>query len=233
MRGSFVLVATVASFATASAQKPASSQQPAKPAAAQQPMQHDADQAIKGSGKLPDGWKVRFDDATAKPDQVIVEEKDSALTFTTGPAGIYYKPNMKAAGDYEFSAAFSQLKPSQHPEAYGLFIAGQDLDKPTQRYTYFLIRQDGKYLIKSRDGDATKTIVDWTAAPSMKEPKGVKTSNTLVIRGSGGTVRFLVDDQQVHKLARAQAGGDGIAGVRVNHNLNVQVSKLAVKKPKP
>lgn len=210
---------------TASAQKPAAAQ----PSAAAQ-HQHDADQPIKGSGKMPDGWKVRFDDTAAKPEQVIVDEKDSTLAFTTGPAGIYYKPGMKAEKDYELTASFSQLKPSAHAEAYGLFIAGQDLDKDTQRYTYFLIRQDGKFLIKSRNGAETKAIVDWTDAPAMREPKGVKTSNTLQIRAAEDTVRFFVNDKQVHKLTRAQAGGDGIAGVRVNHNLNVQVGKLTLKK---
>ena len=219
----FVVAATVVN--TASAQKPPAAQVPAAA-----PHQHDADQPIKGSGKMPDGWKVRFDDATAKPEQVIVDEKDATLAFTTGPAGIYYKPGMKAEKDYELTASFSQLKPSAHAEAYGLFIAGQDLDKDTQRYTYFLIRQDGKFLIKSRDGAATKAIVDWTDAPAMREPKGVKTSNTLQIRATEDSVRFFVNDKQVHKLTRAQAGGDGIAGVRVNHNLNLQVGKLTLKK---
>jgi hypothetical protein len=217
-----VIAAT--SLGSAAAQKPVA-QAPAAPL-----HQHDADQPIKGSGKMPAGWKVRFDDAAAKPEQVIVEEKDDTLTFTTGPAGIYYKPSMKAEKDYELTAVFSLLKPSEHPEAFGLFIAGQDLDKDTQRYTYFLVRQDGKFLIKSRNGAATRAIVDWTDAPAMKEPKGVKTSNTLQIRATGDAVRFYINDKQVHKLTRAQAGGDGIAGVRVNHNLNVQVGKLTLKK---
>ncbi len=221
----FTIAVALAALTTASSQKPAAQSQPAP-----QTMQHDADKTIKGSGKMPDGWKVRFDDATAKPDAVIVDEKDGTLTFTTGPAGIYYKPGMKAEKDYELTASFSQLKPSEHAEAYGLFIAGQDLDKDTQRYTYFLIRQDGKFLIKSRNGEATKAIVDWTAAPSMREPKGVKTSNTLQIRATGDAVRFYVNDKPVHKLTRAQAGGDGVAGVRVNHNLNLQVGKLTLKK---
>src|SRR5579859_5938554 len=180
---------------------------------------------IHGSGKLPDGWKVRFDEASAKPEDVVVDEKDGTLTFTTGPAGIYYNGD-KAEKDYDFSATFSQLKPTAMLEAYGLFIAGQDLDEDTQRYTYFLIRQDGKYLIKIRNGSATKTIVDWAPAPSMKEPKGVKTSNTLEIRATANSVQFVVDGKPVHAMRRDQVGPDGLAGIRVNHNLNVQVSKF-------
>jgi hypothetical protein len=192
-------------------------------------VQHATQNQIHGNGKFPTGWKARFDDASAKPEDVIVEEKDAALTFTSGPAAIYYKGD-KAENAFDFTATFSQLKPTSMPEAYGLFIAGQDLDKDTQRYTYFLVRQDGKYTIKVRNGSATKTIVDWTNAPSMKEPKGVKTSNTLEIRATANSVQFVVDSKPVHAMTRDQVGPDGLAGVRINHNLNVQVSKLEIKK---
>src|SRR5436309_9771461 len=91
MRTTLVPVLLVAALAPIAAQQTA----PKQPSAKQQPTaaqhQHDPDMPIKGTGKMPDGWKVRFDDPAAKPDQVIVEEKDGALTFTTGPAGIYYK----------------------------------------------------------------------------------------------------------------------------------------------
>jgi hypothetical protein len=189
--------------------------------------QHEA-AAIHG-GALPTGWKARFDEASAKVQDVVVDEKDGALTFTTGPAGIYYKGD-KAEKDYDFSATFSLLKPTPMLEAYGLFISGQDLDKDTERYTYFLIREDGKYLIKTRSGAATKTIVDWTAAPSMREPKGVKTSNTLEIRATANSVQFVVDGKPVHAMTRTELGPDGLAGIRVNHNLNLQVGKFEIKK---
>src|ERR1051326_6713925 len=188
-----------------------------------------AENQIHSNGNLPDGWKARFDDSAAKAQDVVVDEKDGTLTFTTGPAGIYYKGD-KAEKDFDFSATFSQLKPAAMAEAYGLFIAGQDLDKDTQRYTYFLIRQDGKYLIKTRNGASTKTVVDWTPAASMKEPKGVKTSNTLEIRATANSVQFVIDGKPVHAMTRDTVGPDGLAGIRVNHNLNLQVSKFEIKK---
>ena len=130
------------------------------------------------------------------------------------------------------SGAFSQLDPSDFPEEFGLFIAGADLDKDTQRYTCFMVRQDAKFSIQKRTGDTFKSVVAWRPVPAMKEPKGVKTTNTLIIRALGDTVRFLIDDKEVAKLTREQVGGDGIAGLRINHNLHVQVSKFEVKKPK-
>jgi hypothetical protein len=42
-------------------------------------------------------------------------------------------------------------------------------------------------------------------------------------------VHFLIGGKEVQKLTRAQANPDGIAGLRVNHNLNVQVDKLLLK----
>ena len=63
--------------------------------------QHEAYKSIKGSGKMPQGWQARLDDPSAKPDAVVVKEEKNALTFTTGPAGIYYRPDKKVTGNYE------------------------------------------------------------------------------------------------------------------------------------
>lgn len=199
-------------------------------AAQQKPTHADADKPVQGSGKMPGDWKVRFDKPDAKPETVDVKEETDALTFKTGPAAIYYKPAMKAEGDYEVSASFSQLEKAELPEEFGIFIAGADLDKDTQRYTCFLVRQDARFAIQKRTGAATKNAVAWRPVPAMKEPKGVKSTNALIIRAHGNTVRFFIGDKEVAKLTRAQVGGDGIAGLRINHNLNLQVSKFEVKK---
>jgi hypothetical protein len=198
--------------------------------AQQKPTHADVDKPVQGSGKMPGEWKVRFDKPDAKLETVDVKEEPAALEFKTGPAGIYYKPGMKADKDYEVSASFSQLDPAEHPEEFGLLIAGGDLDKDTQHYTCFLVRQDAKFAIQKRTGATTKLAVAWRPVPAMKEPKGVKTTNTLMIRARENIVRFYIGDKEVAKLTRAQVGGDGITGLRINHNLHVQVSKFAVKK---
>jgi len=198
-------------------------------AASMMSAQSPATQPGQKTGAVPASWHSRLDDPAAKHTDGAVKEEKDALSFKTGPAGIYWKDGMKAEKAYEFSAVFSQLKPSEAPGIFGLFIGGQDLDKPTARYTYFVIRQDGKFTIRSKSGASEKRIVDWLDAESMKEPKGVKTTNTLVVRTEGSTVRFLIDDKQVFSLPRAQVA-DGLAGIRVNQNLEVQVSKLTLKK---
>jgi len=198
--------------------------------AQQKPTPTAPDKPIAGSGKLPGDWKVRFDKPDARLETVAVTEEKDALTFETGPAGIYYKPNMKAEKDYEISASFSQLERAAQAEEFGLFIAGNDLDEDTQSYTTFLVRQDARFAIQKRTGAVTKNAVAWRQVPAMKEFKGVKTTHTLIIRALGNTVRFSIGDKEVARLTRAQVGGDGVVGLRINHNLHVQVSKLGVKK---
>ncbi|HEY3886163.1 MAG TPA: hypothetical protein VGL62_13185 [Vicinamibacterales bacterium] len=184
-----------------------------------------------GTGKLPDAWKLRFDDPSAKPNEVVVEQKKDALVVTSGPAAIYYKASMRASGDYDLSAVVSQIKTTERPEGYGLFIAGADLTKPDGRATLFLVRQDGMYSIRGETGSGdTKAIIDWSVARPIHEPSGMKTSNTLAIRARGNELSFLIDGTEVHHLTRAEAGGDGIAGIRVGQDLQVQVTKLTLKK---
>jgi hypothetical protein len=200
---------------------------------AQQKPTHAADKLVQGTGQMPGGWKARLDKPDAKLSTVKVTEEKDALEFETGPAGIYYKPDMKAEKDYEVSASFSQLDSAANPqevEEFGLIVGGVDLDKDTQRYTCFLVRQDARFSIQKRTGAVTKSAVAWRPVPAMKEPKGVKSTNALRIRARGNIVRFFIGDKEVAKLTRAQVGGDGIAGLRINHNLHVQVGKFAVKK---
>ena len=74
----------------------------------------------------------------------------------------------KVSGSYEAHATFTQMQRADHPEAYGLFIGGADLDAAGQKYTYFIVRQDGKYMIKRRASADTPTVVDWTDSAAIK-----------------------------------------------------------------
>jgi hypothetical protein len=207
----------------------ACSQPTAEPAAEQQP---GPKPAAKTSGSLPDDWKARFDHPGPGTDKLRVESGMESLTFSPGPAAIYYKNDMKAEKNYTLSASFSQLTTLTKPEPYGLIIAGADLDKETARYTAFLIRADGKYQITAWTGSTPRVIKDWTAVPAMREPKGVKTSNTLTIRALQGAVHFLIAERELHQMPRAAAGQDGLAGVRIGNDLNVQVHNLKLEKNK-
>jgi hypothetical protein len=189
----------------------------------------DPDRMMQG-GSMPPGWNVRLDNGATRPDGVNVMPMGGGLHFKSGPAGIYYRPADTRSGAYEVHATFNQIEPSAHPEAYGLFIGGSNLAAANQKYTYFLVRQDGKFLIKRRDGAQTPTVVDWTDNAAVKKTDAsAKGVNTLSIAVAPDKVRFLVNGTEVHSVAASQVDASGIAGLRVNHNLNVHVENFGVK----
>ena len=191
--------------------------------------QADPDKKVAGGGTLPSGWKGRVD-GTATLAAVKAMPMGGGVHFITGPAGIYYRPVDKASGAYETHATFTQMEPAAHPEAYGLIIGGSDLEGAGQKYTYFLIRQDGKFMIKRRAGASTPTVTDWTDSPAITKPDGAgKINNTLAIDVGTDKVRFLVNGTEVATANADQVDTAGIAGLRINHNLNVHVDGFAVK----
>jgi hypothetical protein len=117
---------------------------------------------LAAQAKLPAGWQVRLDDGSTQPTGVQFMTMGSGFHVMTGPAAILYKPDMTKSGTYQVQATFRQMEPAEHPEAYGLFIGGADLQAANQKYTYFLIRQDGKYLIKRRAGMETPAVAERT-----------------------------------------------------------------------
>ncbi len=201
----------------------------ALPVLAQQTM--DPDRMVTGSGKLPDGWQMRLDKPDASAKEVNFVNVDGKYRFTTGPAAIYYNQNDVEKGSFQVEAKFDQLQMSAHPEAYGLFIGGKDLQGEKQQYIYFLVRQDGKYLIKRRNGSETPVVVDWTAAPAVNKADGSgKTVNSLAIEVTPKTVRFIANNKEVKSIGLADLPAtNGQVGLRINHNLDVQVTDFQVK----
>jgi len=191
--------------------------------------QHDMDKMQSG-GALPAGWSARLDNGSTKPEGVKITPMGGGLHFQSGPAGIYYKAADKKTGAYTVTASFTQLEPAAHPEAYGLFVGGSGLDGADQKYTYFVVRQDGKFLIKKRAGTATPTVTAWTENGAVKKADASgKMTNTLSIVVGKDKVSFLANGTEVSSAPIEQVDASGIAGLRVNHNLNVQVEGFSIK----
>jgi hypothetical protein len=217
---------------SAAAAAPLAAQAPAQPAANTGRAGHaDPDQNATGGLKVP-GWTARFDRPAAAASQVSFTRMGKGYHVTAGPAAIYYDSTRTASGAYTAAATFTQTKPSAHPEAYGIFVGGSNLAGADQRYLYFIVRQDGKYAVKHRAGAETHTVVDWTASPAVRRvPANGKATNALAVRATAADVRFLVNGTEVAKLDRANLSDvDGVAGLRVNHNLDVHVDRFAVTK---
>jgi hypothetical protein len=192
----------------------------------------DPDKNAAGGLRVP-GWTARFDRAEAKPAQVSFTRMGKGYHVTAGPAAVYYNAKQTASGNYTVRGSFTQMKAPTHPEAYGLFAGGQNLTGAAPSYVYFVVRGDGKYLVKHR-ANATEvhTLVDWTASPALKAAgTDGKASNALEIRVAADSVRFVANGTPVAAVSRQEVGGmNGVAGLRVNHNLDVHVDDFAVAK---
>lgn len=185
----------------------------------------DTDVAAQGGGGIPAGYTAVPDESSAKLTSVRYQPSGGSWDVTTGPAHIIYAAKDTASGSYTVSATFQQLEAPRHPEAYGIFVGGSKLGSADQAYTYFLVRGNGQYLIKSRQGATTKDVVAWT--PNAAVPKADsagKATYRLAIKSGTDSVHFLVNDKQVAALKAGTVATDGVVGLRINHNLHVRVT---------
>jgi hypothetical protein len=204
--------------------------------AAQQAKDNDPTHKVAG-GISAAGWQGRLDPQAERRGMKIEDAKfvsmGSGYHVTSGPAAIYWNPKDVAKGSYTVSASFTQEKEPMHPEAYGLFIGGQNLKDSTQSYVYFETRGDGKYLINHRAGNEVHKIVDWTETDATnKADANGKATNELAIRVSADSVDFLANGKLVKGFSKAEMhnfAADGQTGIRVNHNLDVHIDKFQVK----
>lgn len=193
-----------------------------------------ADPTVTPAGEptgLPAGYALTLDREGQNPADFRAMEMDGGVHIQTGPAGVFYNPtNTVTSGDYSVSATFTEVgAPPNHREALGLIIGGSNLDSPNQQYTYFLVRADGQYLIKKRAGSETSTVVDWTASDAVnKAAEQGDVTNALEVAVRGDHVHFSVNGTEVAAVPAAEVDTHGVAGVRVNHNLNVMVSNWTV-----
>ena len=180
-------------------------------------------------GVTADGWEARLDrdgDAAGVLSFMSMGTGVHAMTAGRG-AAIFWKPDSMAKADYTISAAFTQAEPSGHPNGYGLFFGGSDLSGANQRYSYFVIRQGGEFLVTKRMGSETSAVIDWTAHDAINDldDQG-KSTNTLAVEVGSNQVRFLVNGTEVATQPRSAVDTDGITGLRVNHLLNVDIDSL-------
>ena len=183
---------------------------------------------VAGNGVEVPGWWARLDDPKEGRAGLSVTRSAGGVRIATGPNAIFFDPEIGGDANYTVRATLTQNKPASHQVAYGLFIGGSDLDLDNQRYTYFVIRQDGKFLIRKRNGAKTMNVAgDWADHPAIvKADAAGKQVNELAISVGKDAVTFMANGQVVAKHPAAAVDTNGIAGVRVGHDLDIQVDKL-------
>ncbi|HEX7917779.1 MAG TPA: hypothetical protein VF454_00170 [Gemmatimonadales bacterium] len=206
---------------------PLAAQYPATPAAPAAGHAADPDHMVQGNG-LPAGWNGRTDRGQPLAGAKF-EAMGAGFHVTTGPAVILWRDADRANGAFHTLATFTQVKNPAHPEAFGMFVAGSNLDSASQSYIYVLVRGDGAYLIKRRVGATVTAIVDWTPSPAVnKADSAGKATNKIELQNTDGHLTFTINGQQVHSMDIPVAETRGIVGLRVNHNLEVHVEGFAV-----
>jgi hypothetical protein len=179
-------------------------------------------------------WDMRLDDAADAGGFQMTEQPGGGWTVKTGPTGsaiTWRDQDMVQGGGFHAKAAMEERSaPADHREGYGIFVGGRNLQQPDQQYTYFLVRGSGDYLIKRRDGAATPTYKDWTPSEAIKKVvnAGAVTQNVLEVRVEPEVTHFYVNGTEVTSLPTDQVQPYGVAGLRINHGLDMVVSSFEV-----
>src|SRR5438093_8382660 len=186
--------------------------------------------------QAPKGWKMRVDRSTSASDPdaagtIKFVQSGSGFHATNPQAAVFFNPANTASGNYTLKGTFTLLKPSGHTNYYGLVFGGSDLEGPKQSYLYFLVAQDGTWLVKRRTGEETDDVAPKTANAAVKKPDASgKSTNALEVRVGADKVDFVVNGTTVHSMPKARLKTDGIYGMRVNHLLEVHIDGLAATK---
>lgn len=188
------------------------------------------------AAQAPAGLRVRVDESRSAEDPDDTRELKTVAMgkgyrVTGGPAGTFWNPAQTASGSYTLRGTFNLLKPSGHVNYYGLIFGGSDLDGARETYTYFLVAQNGTFLIRHRAGETVTDVQPRKAHEAVHRPGADgRSTNQLDVRVAAGTVSFAVNGTVVHTAPATSLRTDGLVGARVNHLLDVHVDGLEVLK---
>lgn len=194
--------------------------------------------AVPLAAQAPDGWSVRVDRSTSAQDpddtpNLKVVTVGKGFQVTGGPAGTFWNPANTTKGDFTARATFTLMKPSGHVNYYGLVFGGEDLGGPKQNYIYFLVAQNGTFIVRHRAGDEVHDVQPRTPHAAIRQPGADgQSTNALEVRVAGNTISYVANGTVVHTTPKTgmTAKTDGLVGVRVNHQLDVRVDGFAVGK---
>jgi len=171
------------------------------------------------------GWKVRADRSTSASDpdgagDIKFMAMGAGFHAINPQAAVFWKPGANASGTYTLKGRFTLMKPSDHTNYYGLVFGGSDLEGPQQTYLYFMVAQDGTFLIKRRNGNATEDVKVKEASPAVRRPTADgQSTNELEVRVSSTQTEFVINGTVVFTAPKDGMASrtDGTYGVRINH----------------
>jgi hypothetical protein len=187
--------------------------------------------------QAPKGWMMRVDRSTTATDPdaggaIKFVTMGSGFHATNPQAAVYWNPASTVTGNYTLKGTFTLMKPSGHTNYYGLVFGGSDLGGPEQSYLYFMVGQDGTWMIKQRTGNQTQELSRKASDAVKKLDATGKSTNALEVRVMADKIDYVVNGTVVDSTPKTgmTAKTDGVYGLRVNHQLEVHIDGFAVSK---
>jgi hypothetical protein len=188
--------------------------------------------------QAPRGWLARIDRSTDASDPDAAGDlkftpMGSGFHMVTPKAAVLWNPANKVTGNYTLKATFKLIKSTGYYEYFGLIFGGSGLEGPNQRYIYFMVNDDGTWLVKRRSGTlademSKKTFNSWIKRTHLFG----NSTNILEVRVTQDAVAFAVNGNVVATIPKTGplANTDGIYGIRSNHHLELEVEDFGISR---
>jgi len=179
-----------------------------------------------------DDWIV-VRDREAGGDSPRLNLHEGGLDVLTGASSILFPPRTTVSGDYRVELEVLQFDPGGRNEGFGLLVGGVDLTTPERAYLYFLIRQDGRHLLKRRQADRTFVIRDWEIHSGVRRwqdrgPESAHIRQHIALEVESDGIRIWVNGEEVRTLRGQELETNGAVGLRVNHGLSIRIERFEV-----
>ena len=228
-------------IATVSAQQP-----PAQPPAGGQRAgamnMQDTAHKVPNGGIRGAGWQGRPDPGTGAVNDASLDVKGSDIEVHTGPAMLYWNPANKGTGDFTVTATFSEPKymsSNDHPHPYGVFIGGSNLDGANATALYCAAYGRGTFIVR----EFTPAVVNINGRGASNDAihkaagRGESVDQTIAMSVKGSRVTCSINGTEVASYDKGEVTGagkipttDGIVGLRVAHNVDVNVKDFKITK---
>ena len=171
----------------------------------------------RGDTKAPDAavaWR-----SNPQAGEALTATRDS-VTIETWPHTILWPAGaQELAPPYTIHATFTKHRGRLH-EGYGILFGGSGLDGPEagQVYSYLLVRGDGSFLVKRRQGAETPVVRDWTQSAAIRRDVDEEgRANELEVAVTDTETVFRVNGAEVARVPSSELSVRGVAGVRTSH----------------
>jgi hypothetical protein len=162
----------------------------------------------------------------SNPADSVTVTPGTPTVVETGPHTLLWQDGApELAPPYTLRAEMRKRAGRLH-EGYGVIFGGTGVDgaEAAQAYSYFLVRGDGSFLVKRRQGAETPVVRDWTRHPRInRDANGAGRTNVLEVAVGADSTVFRVNGAEVARVPSAELAVQGRAGLRIAHDVVVEV----------